>query len=58
MVRFVNGVPHTVYYSEHSSGAAYKYSATEKVGGRPVSYIAVGTHANYAVCLRAHCPHQ
>jgi len=48
MVRFINGVPDTVYYSEHSSGAAFKYSAVEKVGDRPVSYIAFGTHANYA----------
>lgn len=48
MVRFINGTPDTVYYSEHSSGAAYKYSAVEKVGVRPVSYIATGTHANYA----------
>lgn len=54
MVRFVNGVPDVIYYSEHSSGAAFKYSAVEKVGDRPVSYIAVGTHANYAVCLHAH----
>lgn len=54
MVRFINGIPDIVYYSEHSSGAAYKYSAVEKVGDRPVSYIAFGTHANYAVCLRAH----
>ena len=51
MVRFIDGVPDTVYYSEHSSGAAYKYSAVEKVGDRPVSYTAVGTHANYAVRL-------
>lgn len=51
MVRFVNGVPDTVYYSEHSNGAAYKYSAVEKIGVRPVSYTGIGTHANYPVCL-------
>ena len=51
MVRFANGVPDVVYYSEHSSGAAYEYCAVEKVGVRPVSYIALGTHANYAVRL-------
>ena len=50
MVRFLNGVPDVVYYSEHSGGAAYKYSAVEKVDDRPVCYIATGTHANYAVC--------
>ena len=49
MVRFVNGVPDIVYYSEHASGTAYKYSVVEKVGVRPVSYTATGTHANYAV---------
>lgn len=48
MVRFVNGVPDVVYYSEHNGGSAYKYSAVEKIGGRPVSYAAIGTHANYA----------
>jgi len=51
MVRFINGVPDTVYYSAHSGGAAYKYSAVEKIGDRPVSYTGIGTHANYAVCL-------
>lgn len=51
MVRFVNGAPDVVYYSEHSSGAAFNYSAVEKIGVRPVSYIATGTHANYAVRL-------
>jgi len=48
MVRFVNGAPDVVYYSEHSSGAAFNYSVVEKIGVRPVSYIATGTHANYA----------
>jgi len=48
MVRFINGVPDTVYYSAHSGGAAYKYSAVEKIGDRPVSYTGIGTHANYA----------
>ena len=51
MVRFIDGVPDTVYYSAHSGGAAYKYSAVEKIDVRPVSYTGVGTHANYAVCL-------
>ena len=55
MVRFIDGVPDTVYYSAHSGGAAYKYSAVEKIDVRPVSYTGVGTHANYAVCLYV-CP--
>jgi len=50
MVRFINGVPQTVYYSAHASGTAYRYSAVEKSGDRPISYTAIGTHANYAVC--------
>jgi len=53
MVRFINGVPDTVYYSAHSGGAAYKYSAVEKDGDRPISYIAIGTHANYAVSFHS-----
>ena len=51
MVRFINGVPSIVYYSQHSSGAAYTYSAVDKIGVRPVSYSGIGTHANYPVCL-------
>lgn len=57
MVRFVNGVPDTVFFSAHSGGFAYKYSAVEKDGVRPIGYVATGTHANYAVrthlCLRS-----
>jgi hypothetical protein len=49
MVRFINGVPDTVFFSAHANGAAYKYSALEKNGDRPVTYIGVGTHANYPV---------
>ena len=49
MVRFVNGVPDIVFFSAHSGGSAYKYSTLEKSGIRPVTYIATGTHANYAV---------
>lgn len=49
MVRFVNGVPDTVFFSAHSGGFAYKYSAVEKEGDRPVGYVGIGTHANYGV---------
>ncbi|EXJ95382.1 hypothetical protein A1O1_00503 [Capronia coronata CBS 617.96] len=58
MVRFVRGVPQSVYFSQHSSGQAFTYSAVQKadtdmhsrngLGVRPVVYIANGTHANYA----------
>lgn len=47
-VRFLNGEPQAVFFSEHSAGAAYEYAAVEKIGVRPVSYSARGTHANYA----------
>lgn len=51
MVRFSNGVPQAVWYSQHSSGQAFTYSAVEKFnsGDRPVFYIANGSHANYAI---------
>ncbi|OJT10014.1 hypothetical protein TRAPUB_13503 [Trametes pubescens] len=48
MVRFVNGAPTTVYLSAHSGGSAFTFDATEKTNGRPTTYIAGGTHANYA----------
>ncbi|KAL1296553.1 hypothetical protein AAFC00_000057 [Neodothiora populina] len=48
MIRFSNGEPQNVYLSAHTSGAAYAYSAMTLEGVRPVTYSAVGTHANYA----------
>lgn len=33
-VRFQNGVPTAVYYSEHAAGAAYVWDAVEKIGKR------------------------
>ncbi|KAI0683861.1 hypothetical protein BC835DRAFT_1294885 [Cytidiella melzeri] len=48
MVRFIDGVPEYLYLSAHTSGAAYNFSAVPKQGSRPVTYIAQGTHANYA----------
>lgn len=44
MVRFLNGVPQAVFFSQHSDGQAYTYSATEKLGLRPVNYVAQGSH--------------
>jgi len=48
MIRFKDGVPQHVWYSQHSYGQAFTYRATEKVGKRPVAYSAKGSHANYA----------
>ncbi|OQV03862.1 hypothetical protein CLAIMM_08848 [Cladophialophora immunda] len=51
MVRFVNGAPTAMWFSQHSSGEAFTYSAVQKYnnGDRPVVYVANGTHANYAI---------
>ena len=48
MVRFVNGVPTAIYLSAHDGGAAYTFNALPNISGRPITYIGVGTHANYA----------
>lgn len=49
MVRFENGEPQAVWYSQHSGGEAFTYDAVLKIDGRPVSYSGQGTHANYAI---------
>lgn len=49
LVRFQNGIPRGVFFSEHSGGQAYAYSAVEKIGKRPVIYAGAGTHALYAM---------
>jgi hypothetical protein len=49
MVRFSNGVPQVLWYSQHASGEAFTYGATEKQGQRPIAYSGKGTHAVYAV---------
>ncbi|THH00127.1 hypothetical protein EW026_g2352 [Hermanssonia centrifuga] len=48
MVRFTNGVPSFLYLSAHSGGTAYDYSVVPSSGSRAITYIALGTHANYA----------
>ncbi|KAF7924679.1 uncharacterized protein EAE97_010630 [Botrytis byssoidea] len=49
MIRFVNGTPQAVWYSQHANGQAFKYSVVEKSGKRPIAYSARGSHANYAI---------
>jgi len=51
MVRFVDGTPQAVWFSQHSDGEAFTYDAVQKSsdsGLRPLVYVAKGTHANYA----------
>jgi hypothetical protein len=47
-IRFYKGKPKAIFLSEHDNGAAYAWEAVEKIGQRPVTYSAVGTHAMYA----------
>ncbi|EMC95861.1 hypothetical protein BAUCODRAFT_109511 [Baudoinia panamericana UAMH 10762] len=56
MIRFRNGTPEAVYFSEHDFGDAYTWDAVEKYlldpNGtgfpRPVIFSATGSHAMYA----------
>jgi len=48
LVRFRDGVPEQIALSEHSWGEAYAYSAMEKIGKRPLTFSATGSHAMYA----------
>lgn len=48
LVRFKDGAPVQVSLSEHSWGEAYAYSAIEKIGKRPLTFSATGSHAMYA----------
>lgn len=48
VIRFVDGIPAYIWLSVHDWGDAYSFTALEKRGLRPVTYIATGTHANYA----------
>jgi hypothetical protein len=42
MVRFANGVPQYVWFSQHANGQAFRYSTVMKDGDRPVGYSANG----------------
>lgn len=48
MIRFKDGKPQALWYSQHSYGEAFTYDAVEKRDGRPVAYVARGSHAVYA----------
>lgn len=47
MIRFQNGLPQAVWFSQHDDGEAFTYDAVQKVGARPVAYVGRGTHAVY-----------
>lgn len=49
MIRFSNGSPQAIWYSQHAGGQAFTYDATEKQGKRPYAYSAKGTHAVYVM---------
>ncbi|KAL6712317.1 hypothetical protein ACN47E_000194 [Coniothyrium glycines] len=49
MVRFANGIPQAIWYSQHANGQAFTYPTVEKDGDRPIAYSAQGSHANYAI---------
>jgi hypothetical protein len=48
MVRFKDGTPTHIWYSQHEYGEAYHWGAVEKLADRPLSFSAKGSHANYA----------
>ncbi|PTB70116.1 hypothetical protein BBK36DRAFT_1173339 [Trichoderma citrinoviride] len=50
MVRFRDGKPIGIWYSQHVSGAAYDWNhkALSKEDERPLVFSAYGSHANYA----------
>ncbi|MCJ1274458.1 hypothetical protein MMC21_002254 [Puttea exsequens] len=49
MIRFQNGTPSQVWYSQHSFGEAFTYDCLEKNGVRPLTFSGNGSHANYAI---------
>lgn len=49
MIRFKDGKPQSLWYSQHAYGQAFTYNAVEKQGIRPIGYSAKGSHAVYAI---------
>jgi hypothetical protein len=49
MIRFENGVPQWIWYSQHANGQAFRYTTAQKRGDRPIVYSSSGSHANYAI---------
>jgi hypothetical protein len=49
MIRFQDGKPQQLWFSQHGNGEAFTYNAVEKSGIRPFTYSAKGSHANYAI---------
>lgn len=48
MIRFKDGKPQHIWYSQHAFGQAFTYEVVHKTGLRPWSFSANGSHANYA----------
>jgi len=50
MITFENGIPTTMWFSQHEDGEAFDFSVVPKFDGgdRPIVYSANGSHANYA----------
>ncbi|KAF2876988.1 hypothetical protein BDV95DRAFT_589636 [Massariosphaeria phaeospora] len=51
MIRFANGLPTHMWYSQHANGQAFRYDVTRKhnSGLRPLAFSSNGSHANYAI---------
>ncbi|RKF55861.1 putative vacuolar protein sorting-associated protein TDA6 [Golovinomyces cichoracearum] len=47
MIRFINGTPTAIWFSQHGFGAAYTYGAVQKIGIRPAVFSARGSHSNW-----------
>ncbi|TPX26693.1 hypothetical protein DIZ76_012155 [Coccidioides immitis] len=48
MIRFENGQPQAIWYSQHASGHAFEWNAVDKRGNRPIVFSSNGSHAVYA----------